>query len=292
MWPARFFFICANTFTARVQLPQAASTQRRSTTPLAPSGEMLSWSAHATTRHAAEALRSLPSASQLTDMTSQGMLTWLGFRCREVCTIMSKSEGMPADGMRARMAQLAYGVQIGAMRASEARTLITEQPEYLRCGFGSSCDPREPGLICVEKPWNSQLSLDTHGPDWAKATSLKHYLASEHAATLTSAGEVRLCHQLDYATSGVLMVAASSEDAARVASCFRRGSARKLYAALVFGHPRWETTVWEQRIAKRRGGEFGMQVRRSGKTARTNVVLGARGLLRLGPAHQQAQSAR
>ncbi|EOD35930.1 hypothetical protein EMIHUDRAFT_227033 [Emiliania huxleyi CCMP1516] len=57
---------------------------------------------------------------------------------------------------------------------------------------------------------------------------------------MTAAGTTRVCHNLDYATSGVV-ACAKSEGAAR--------EARKLYAALVFGHPTWEERNISARIA-------------------------------------------
>ncbi|EOD14048.1 hypothetical protein EMIHUDRAFT_211996 [Emiliania huxleyi CCMP1516] len=57
---------------------------------------------------------------------------------------------------------------------------------------------------------------------------------------MTAAGTTRVCHNLDYATSGVV-ACAKSEGAAR--------EVRKLYAALVFGHPAWEERNISARIA-------------------------------------------
>jgi len=53
--------------------------------------------------------------------------------------------------------------------------------------------------------------------------------------------QVRFCHQLDNATSGVLLSAASKKAAAAAARLFRERRARKTYLALVFGHPTTDT---------------------------------------------------
>ena len=90
---------------------------------------------------------------------------------------------------------------------------------------------------------------------------------------MTAAGTTRVCHNLDYATSGVVACAKSEGAArevgrlfeARKARMLRRlcrisaasrtarpylsGQARKLYAALVFGHPAWEERNISARIA-------------------------------------------
>ena len=61
--------------------------------------------------------------------------------------------------------------------------------------------------------------------------------------------------------------------------------ARKLYAALVYGHPSWETATWTEAI-EFAANRFAQQVGASGKAARTEVSVGARGVLRLGHAHR------
>ncbi|PFH34195.1 hypothetical protein BESB_073470 [Besnoitia besnoiti] len=50
---------------------------------------------------------------------------------------------------------------------------------------------------------------------------------------------VRLCHQLDYATSGLLMLAHNQRTARIVQTLLQRREIRKEYLALVYGHPAW-----------------------------------------------------
>jgi tRNA pseudouridine32 synthase/23S rRNA pseudouridine746 synthase len=49
---------------------------------------------------------------------------------------------------------------------------------------------------------------------------------------------VRFAHQLDYATSGILLAATSRAGAAAAARCFADRTARKAYRCIVLGHPR------------------------------------------------------
>ena len=49
---------------------------------------------------------------------------------------------------------------------------------------------------------------------------------------------VRFCHQLDNATSGVLVAASNKRAAGAAAKLFRERRARKTYLAIVFGHPK------------------------------------------------------
>lgn len=66
--------------------------------------------------------------------------------------------------------------------------------------------------------------------------------------------KVRFCHQLDHATSGVLLMA-SNKAAGKVGSqLFEKRLARKRYWALTLGHPRWTGEVLLQhRIADGEG---------------------------------------
>ena len=62
----------------------------------------------------------------------------------------------------------------------------------------------------------------------------RDWLKQQHPETRTEGGdEVRLCHNLDFATSGVIVAAKSRAAADAVSRTFREREARKLYAALV-----------------------------------------------------------
>ena len=118
--------------------------------------------------------------------------------------------------------------------------------------------------MCVSRP---------AGADSPDEPSLHEWLVGTHPSVMTAAGTTRVCHNLDYATSGVVACAKSEGAArevgrlfeARKARMLRRlcrisaasrtarpylsGQARKLYAALVFGHPAWEERNISARIA-------------------------------------------
>ena len=49
--------------------------------------------------------------------------------------------------------------------------------------------------------------------------TLRQYIGEHHAAALTEDGQMYLCHQLDFATSGLILCATSSE-----AACWRAGT--------------------------------------------------------------------
>ena len=150
------------------------------------------------------------------------------------------------EGVRARLSQLAFGVQKSVLTTAEARDMVVEQPAILELGFHTAFEDEH--LVVVAKPWDAQLRVDDAGERWAGERTLLQYLQENHSDALTADGEIRLCHQLDFATSGLIVTAKSRAAADAVARCFREREARKLYAALVFGHPAWKATTWDARI--------------------------------------------
>ena len=133
----------------------------------------------------------------------------------------------PTDGALARVAQLRFGVDKGVLTQQEARELVCMQSEILRCNFHTAYEDEH--IVAVAKPWDVLLSPDKSGPRWAGELSLRDWLKHEHPSTMTEDGsEVRLCHNLDFATSGVICAAKSREAANDVSRCFRDRTARKL----------------------------------------------------------------
>ena len=188
------------------------------------------------------------------------------------------AERMDMAGCAARAAQLESGVAGGVLTPREASELISGQPECLRREF--SVDESD-ALVCVCKPWDLRLRLDK-APQWEGEIGLDAWLADEHPSTCTPEGTAWLCHNLDFATSGIIVAAKSSAAAGEVSRCFREREADKLYAALVFGHPEWDERKIKAPIAvsQRR---FKQRVAASGKSAETHAFVGARGTLRIQP---------
>lgn len=66
-----------------------------------------------------------------------------------------------------------------------------------------------------------------------------------------------LLNRLDSATSGVILTAADEKLAHAVREHFARKQVRKIYNALVFGHPHRKSEVWRDQVAvKRQGGQI------------------------------------
>lgn len=207
-------------------------------------------------------------------------LAKLGMAAPSAAAVAHAASGFEEDGMRARLAQLRFGIDKEVLGRKEALDLVAEQPWFFSCAFGTAFENEL--VVATDKPFDTHLCRDEAGPRWDGELTLREWLKREHPATLTEDGaEVRTCHNLDFATSGVIVAAKSREAANDVSRCFRDRLARKLYCALVFGHPTWETATWDARImpSQRR---FKQRISGGGKRAETRATVGARGTLRMG----------
>ena len=114
-------------------------------------------------------------------------------------------------------------------------------------------------VACVDKPCDIRLSVPRGGAAWTgeegapggpwigpasglpcPEVTLHEWLKEQVPEVVTPSGELRLCHQLDYSTSGLIVATKSSAAARAVSGDFERRDARKLYLALVFGVPEWD----------------------------------------------------
>lgn len=66
----------------------------------------------------------------------------------------------------------------------------------------------------------------------------------------------RFCHQLDYATSGILVLAKSLPAASAASKLFANRTTRKEYQALVYGWPEWQETHVATAIDAHSAGGF------------------------------------
>lgn len=191
-------------------------------------------------------------------------------------------EGITWGGALIRAEQLLNGVERNFITRDEAARLVQEQPAILRCELRPVYEDAH--LLVVEKPWGVQLRLPAEAQSSPNEPSVHDWLVASHPAVVTPSGTTRVCHNLDLATSGVLACAKSEAAAREVSRCFADRSAKKLYAALVFGHPEWDTRNVSARIQVT-SRKFRQSVTKaaSGKEARTTAVVAARGKLLLPP---------
>ncbi|CEP09287.1 hypothetical protein [Parasitella parasitica] len=87
----------------------------------------------------------------------------------------------------------------------------------------------------------------------------------------------RNVHQLDYATSGVFVLALNKKAAAAASKLFRERAVKKTYLALVNGHAKEDAYFVDQPIGDDPNHDFKMAIVASGKTAQTKIQVLERG---------------
>ena len=136
--------------------------------------------------------------------------------------------------------------------------ILYESPEYL--ALDKPADLRMDGqyeatvhkLLTYWYPPPSLQNLKSEMSDveWLKEIA-KYHRHSDHPDN-----ELRPTHQLDYATSGVLLVARSKATAGHARKCFEERKTKKAYLALLHGHvqiskdwPELDAAVVDERLA-------------------------------------------
>ena len=168
--------------------------------------------------------------------------------------------------------RLPHGETVAAFVARNGPRCLARKCNVLRCEAREG-DVRPGGAppdayVAVSKPWGVRID-DPRGwpgvqrfvPKFVGDVSVEHWML-RHAHRLGPRGDARpdldcdpdtdpdaadqvhFVHQLDAATSGVLLTARSSDAASRACRAFAARATHKVYMALVFGHPvadSWES---------------------------------------------------
>ena len=129
---------------------------------------------------------------------------------------------------------------------------------------------------------------DLHMDHAEEAVTLMTQLNAKHAdlADPRTAFGFRHVHQLDYATSGVLLVALSKRAAGAASRLFEKRLVRKLYLALVDGHADWDAAHHDGAVGEDSTDPRGFRMALAGdagcgpaQPARTELLVVARGWL-------------
>eukprot|EP01063_Lacrimia_lanifica_P025178 TRINITY_DN32953_c0_g1_i1.p1 TRINITY_DN32953_c0_g1~~TRINITY_DN32953_c0_g1_i1.p1 ORF type:complete len:391 (+),score=122.05 TRINITY_DN32953_c0_g1_i1:49-1221(+) len=114
--------------------------------------------------------------------------------------------------------------------AAPAPEVLTARQLYTKGQtFGVAYKSEE--LMVIDKPPDVRIDGDFD-------LTAEKWVAQTHPELVAGEGhKLRLCHQLDYATSGLLVLGFRKVMAARVTHCFQNRLAKKLYLALIHGHP-------------------------------------------------------
>ena len=193
--------------------------------------------------------------------SARDCLVSLGARAEDVdAMLVSHPEVMTYDAateIAPRMSYLRFLEARGELDGESAVALALRQPGILERKYETVFECMRRGYIGVNKPFAVRLDTprgwtesDSDGnvtekkrfePRWDGDASVEDWLN-----VLYPGLHHRFCHQLDTATSGVVLTAHTREAAAEAAKLFRERKARKTYLAVVLGWPEkdeWTVTA-------------------------------------------------
>jgi len=173
----------------------------------------------------------------------------------------------------------------------DVKSFVIRQPRCLERKFMVLYEDRTSGFVALNKPFDVRLDTprgwpgkQRFDPKFDGDASCEDFLIEQYPED-----HVRFCHQLDNATSGVLLCAFTKKAAAVAAKMFRDRTTKKFYSAIVFGHPERDSWVNESKIGKDENDESGfrecVRVDDKGKECKTEITVVKRGYCNLEGAH-------
>jgi tRNA pseudouridine32 synthase/23S rRNA pseudouridine746 synthase len=202
-----------------------------------------------------------------------------GFSPSSARQVLASIPEVTSAGLQSRLGQLSYLSSVLEGESPDSlRAWVVKQPQFLEQEF--RVVHQDEGLLVLNKPWDTRLAFDAGAsPSFVTERTCETWIRESHP----SADAMRFCHQLDYATSGILVWAFNKKAAGQVTKLFRERRAEKEYRALIFGHPSFDSITVLERIAEDENGGFRMAIGSDGrgKEAETDVEVLARGFLSL-----------
>ena len=136
------------------------------------------------------------------------LLAMLGMSTQQVDDTCQycETEGVGLEGAAVRAQQLLTGVERRFIDKEDALHLMREQPQIFRCDFETVHESEH--IVCVNKPNNVLLRLSEKPSGFGSVKgsaiepSIHEWLSKAHPSVLTETGTTRICHNLDFATSG------------------------------------------------------------------------------------------
>ncbi|OUS48913.1 pseudouridylate synthase, 23S RNA-specific [Ostreococcus tauri] len=199
-----------------------------------------------------------------------------------------------------RMSYLEFLERGGELGSETAAALALRQPGILERKYETVYECFDKAYIAVNKPFAVRLDTprgwtesDADGnvtekkrfePRWEGDASCEDWLNATYPNM-----HHRFCHQLDTATSGVILTAHTKSAAAAAAKLFRDRKAKKTYLAVVYGWPErdeWTTTA---KLGKDPNCPKGFRERvdeEGGKASETRFKVLRRGYCTLDGAHR------
>ena len=262
-------------------------------------------------RHQPQAWVSVAAAHASEDDDARTYLVNLGARAEDVDTMLDKHPRVRSYDVTTeiapRMSYLSFLEERGELKGETAVACALRQPGVLERKYETVFECPRRGLIAVNKPFAVRLDTprgwsekteDGSGrveqvrflPRWDGDASCEDWLNITFPDM-----HHRFCHQLDTATSGVVLTANTREAAGSAAKLFRERRAKKRYLAVVFGWPESDEWTVEAKLSKDPDDVKGFKERideENGKASETSFTVIQRGYCALEGRHYGAKVSR
>jgi len=195
---------------------------------------------------------------------------------REDITKGMNDENASIKALEVRLGQLHFLIEKGVFSHDRALSQVVGQPSFLSMAFEVVYE--DSNYVALNKPFDVRLNTARDADrKWPTEFTVSDWLNQEYPEM----EKHRLCHQIDSATSGLLLIAKNQPAANAAVKLFKKRLVEKQYTALVHGHISMDTQTVDAPICEKEGDPFKMKVNlEHGKCATTNVKVLKRGFLR------------
>jgi len=189
-----------------------------------------------------------------------------------------------------RLNYMQYLHEKGEFFGESVADYITRQPSCLEQRFEEIYSDER--YVAIRKPYYTRHDTPR---GWGRPRYEKRYegdtSAEEWLQERYPDVHIRFCHQIDFATEGVLLAAKTQAAAGAVGKLFSSRSNKKQYLAIVFGHPASDEWTIDAPITKDEDCPKGFSMKiaaegEEGKQSQTQVEVLARGTLALEGPHK------
>lgn len=249
------------------------------------------------TTHAAAAGSEGDVSSGVLDDDDDAVLELARAACASEAVRAAASSAAAEAESEEALARLAYFYWLERVRGvawhgERIEAYVVRQPWSLsrRFAVAHACER----FVAVDKPWAVRLDVPKRG---VAAPPLD--VAAQDWVEMTSTPVHGPAHQLDHATSGVLLFGRNHDACAAASAAFRDRTAEKEYVLVVFGHPDEDAFEVDQHVGPDKTCPRGFNMcctaagkKAGGKPARTRFEVVARGLCGLQGPHEGKPVAR
>ena len=288
----------------------ARRTERFARARLASSAARASKRARRVMKHDPQPWVSVRAAGARDGETARECLVSRGARAEDVDAMLREHPRAQtydvATEIAPRMSYLEFLERRGELGDETATACALRQPGVLERKYETVYECEKRGYVAVNKPFAVRLDTprgwmenDADGnrvektrftPRWDGDASCEDWLNLKYPGK-----HHRFCHQLDTATSGVVLTAHTREAAGNAAKLFRDRLAKKKYLAVVFGWPKEDEWTVNAKLGKDPTDVKGFRERvdeENGKASETSFKVLQRGYCTLDGANRGVEVSR